>query len=84
MDIRRYISLDPRICHGKPCFKGTRIMVSTILELLESGLSYSEIKKGYPSVNKNHIRAALHFAHELIDLERFASSSRFLAHAVSH
>lgn len=67
MDIHRYITVDPRICHGKPCFKGTRVMVSTILELLESGQDLKEIRKGYPSMRREHIQAALHLAHELVE-----------------
>ena len=65
MGIQRYIAVNPDICHGKPCFKGTRIPVSTILELLESGRSYQDIHKGYPAVTPNHVRAALHFAHHV-------------------
>ena len=34
-----YIAIDPDICHGKPCFKGTRVMVATVLELMEAGQS---------------------------------------------
>lgn len=61
------ISVDPNICHGKPCFTGTRIMVSTILELLEAGTSMAEIRKGYPAITPAHIRAALHLAHQLLE-----------------
>lgn len=46
-------------------------MVSTILELLESGKSYREIRKGYPALTPNHIRAALHFAHQMLEQGRF-------------
>lgn len=67
MDLQRDISLNPNICHGKPCFTGTRIMVSTILELLESGASYQEIRKGYPALRPHHIQAALHFAHQFLE-----------------
>jgi len=38
-DLLDRIFVDPRVCHGQPCLKGTRIMVYLILELLESGLS---------------------------------------------
>jgi len=72
-EIRPYISVNPNICHGKPCFKGTRIMVSTVLELLESGKSVHEIRKGYPDVTKGHIRAALHFAHQVVNEGQFIS-----------
>ena len=57
-------------------------MVSTVLELLESGQPYQEIRKGYPSLTQNHIRAALHFAHQLLEQEQLIRPS--LLHALSH
>jgi uncharacterized protein (DUF433 family) len=66
MDINNYISIDPKICHGQPCFKGTRIMVYLVLELLEAGESTEDILKSYPSLTPKHIQAALHFAAEMI------------------
>ena len=62
--IERYISVDPNICHGKPCFKGTRIMVWQILELLEAGVSVQEITSptDFPQLTPEHIKAALHYA----------------------
>jgi len=62
-----YITVDPRICHGQPCFKGTRIMVYLILEMLEAGETPDTIiKNAYPQLTKNHIQAALHYAAEVI------------------
>ena len=81
INVEDYVSVDPEICHGKPCFKGTRIMVSTILELVESGQSYREIRKGYPVLTPAHIRAALHFAHQVVDQGRFVPFAS-LAHAI--
>jgi len=63
--INKYIIADPKICHGKPTFKGTRIMVWQILEMLKSGESTEEIKKAFPSVGKQHIKAALDYASSL-------------------
>ena len=65
--VQKYIQIHPDICHGKPCFKGTRIPVSLILHMLEGGDSADAILKGYPSLNKKHIQAALHLAGESID-----------------
>ena len=64
--IESYIWVDPDICHGKPCFKDTRIMVWQILELLEAGVSVDEItsSKYFPQLTAEHIRAALHLAAE--------------------
>ncbi len=65
IEINEYIVADGEICHGKPTFKGTRIMVWQVLEMLEGGMSIKEIIGDFPSLNKNHIKAALHFATEL-------------------
>ena len=43
INLHRYIDNDPHVCHGKPCFKGTRIIVHLVLELLEAGISIEEI-----------------------------------------
>lgn len=71
INIRNYISVDPNICHGQPCFKKTRIMVYLILELLESGKTPEQILKSYPKLTLNHIRAALHLAAELFKSEEY-------------
>jgi len=70
-----YIAVDPLVCHGKPCFKGTRIMVHLILELLEAGLPVKEITGPayYPQLTKNHIAAALHYAGELLKTRAYAA-----------
>ncbi|HLD50707.1 MAG TPA: DUF433 domain-containing protein [bacterium] len=63
------ISIDPELCHGKPCFRvngqPTRIMLYLVLELLEDGASYEEILSHYPTLTRDHIRAALHYAAEI-------------------
>jgi len=56
------ISMDPDICSGKPCIKGTRILVSNILGLLASSYSTERIIANYPSITEEDITAALHFA----------------------
>jgi len=62
-----YIAADPNICHGQTCFKGTRIMVYLVLEMLEAGETPEEIiKNAYPQLTKEHIQAALHYAAEVI------------------
>ncbi|MDZ7586548.1 MAG: DUF433 domain-containing protein [Patescibacteria group bacterium] len=60
------IIVNPEICHSKPVFKGTRIMVWQILELLEAGLTAKEIYFGYPTLPDGVIEAALHFAAEQV------------------
>ena len=60
------ISVNPNICHGKPCIAGTRIMVSVILDNLIEGLSESEIMKEYSSLRPEDIKAALAYAAVLV------------------
>ena len=65
--IERYISIDPAICHGKPCFKGTRIMVYLILDMLEAGATAAEIREAYPTLTPEHVKAALHYAARVLE-----------------
>lgn len=65
MTWKDYITVDPTVCHGKACIKGTRIMVSVVLDNLASGLTIEEIIKSYPSLNRESIQAAIAYAAEL-------------------
>lgn len=60
-----YIVVDPTICHGKACIKGTRIMVSVILDNLAAGLSLDEVLRSYPSLSREAVQAAITYAAEL-------------------
>ncbi len=64
MDWKRRISIDPAICHGKPCIRGTRVMISVIIDNLADGESHAEIMRGY-NITEEDIQAALHYAAEL-------------------
>ena len=64
-DWKERISIDPNVCHGKPCIKGTRIWVSLIVDNLAAGSSETEILKAYPSLSRGDIRAALAYAAEM-------------------
>ncbi|MBT9139892.1 MAG: hypothetical protein DDT30_00464 [Dehalococcoidia bacterium] len=59
------ISIDPNVCHGKPCIKGTRIWVSLIVDNLAAGSTEEEILEAYPSLSREDIRVALAFAAEV-------------------
>ena len=61
MDWRKRISIDPNVCHGKACIKGTRFMVSVILDNLAEGESYESIMSGY-QVAQEDIQAAIAYA----------------------
>ncbi len=54
-----YITIDPSIRFGKPCITGTRIAVLDILQWLASGMSYEEILEDFPTLQQQHILAAL-------------------------
>jgi len=53
------ISLDPEICHGKPCIRGLRYSVEFLLELLSSGMTQEEILRDYDDLEKADILAVL-------------------------
>jgi uncharacterized protein (DUF433 family) len=59
------ISVDPNICHGKPCLKGHRIWVSLILDYLAGGMTIEEILEGYPSLEKDDIFACIAYGAEM-------------------
>lgn len=61
-DWRQRISIDLQVCHGKPCIKGTRIMVSIVLDYLKAGETFEEIRRQYPVLADEDIRAALGYA----------------------
>ena len=64
-DLLARITLDPKICGGKPCIRGTRIYISIILDALAEGLTPEEIIDHYPSLQVEDIRAAVAYAAEL-------------------
>ena len=72
MDWRVHITVDPEICHGKACIAGTRVLVTTVLDNLASGLDAEEITKSYPSVSREAVRAAISYAAALAN-ERVVS-----------
>ena len=72
VQINRHIVANPEICHGKLTFKGTRIMVWQVLEMLEAGETTEEILENYPSLTKEYIKSALHLAAEKVGGERIA------------
>lgn len=65
IEINEHIVTNTDICHGKPTFKGTRIMVWQILEMLEAGETNEEIINAFPILNTKQIKAALNYAASL-------------------
>ncbi len=62
MNWQEWITVDPNICHGQACIKGTRIMVSVVLDNLAVGLSIENVQKSYPSLTKEAVQAAIAYA----------------------
>ena len=65
MNWQERITVNPTVCHGKACIKGTRIMVSVILDNLAAGLKPEEILASYPTLTLEDIQAAVSYAAEL-------------------
>jgi len=59
------ISVDPNVCFGKPCIRGTRIWVSLILDFLANGMTMEEVLAEYPSLTLKDIRAAIAYGAEM-------------------
>jgi len=68
------ISIDPRVCFGKPCIRGHRIWVSLVLDLLASGLSIEEVLEEYPQLSREDILACVAYGAEM-SRERFVDVS---------
>lgn len=60
-----HITVDPGICHGQACFKGTRVMVSVVLDNLAADVPEIELLQSYPSLSREAIRAAMAYAADL-------------------
>jgi uncharacterized protein (DUF433 family) len=59
------ITIDPNICHGKPCIRGLRYPVETLLELLSSGMTIDQILADYADLERDDLLAAIAFAAKL-------------------
>ena len=64
------ISIDPNVCFGKPCIRGTRIWVSLLLDFLADGMEIQDIISEYPQLTEEDIRAAIAYGAEMSG-ERF-------------
>ena len=64
------ITIDPEICHGKPCIRGMRYPVEHVLEWLASGMSIDDILADYKDLEREDILAALSYAARLTHVKR--------------
>jgi uncharacterized protein (DUF433 family) len=62
INVNEYIVVDSDICHGKPTFKGTRVMVWQVLEMLAYGSTVKEIIEAFPSITPDAVKASLKYA----------------------
>ena len=65
MDWRERVTVDPAVCHGQACIKGTRIMVAVVLDNLAAGVETDEILRSYPSLTGEDVHAAMAYAADL-------------------
>ena len=65
MNWQEYVTVDPSICHGKACIRGTRVLVSAILDNVAAGESRESILKSYPTITAEAINAAIAYAADL-------------------
>ena len=64
-DLLGRISVDPKICFGKPCIRGHRIWVSLILDLLADGWSIGDVLNNYPGIEETDVRACIAYGAEM-------------------
>jgi len=64
------ITIDPAICHGKPCIRGLRYPVENVLELLAGGMSVEQVLEDYEDLQREDILAALSYAARLAHVRR--------------
>ena len=65
MNWRERITVDPAVCHGKSCIRGTRVMASVVLDNLAAGLDIGEVLTSYPSLTRDDVLAAMAYAADL-------------------
>jgi uncharacterized protein (DUF433 family) len=65
------ITLDPNVCHGKPCVRGLRYPVDTLLELLSSGMTIDEVLADYEDLERDDLLAVLAYAAKITQVRRF-------------
>jgi|FLLY01.1.fsa_nt_gi uncharacterized protein (DUF433 family) len=74
-DLINRVTVDPSICRGRPCIRGLRMPVETVLELLASRMSESEILSDYPDLEPNDIQACLVYAQRLSQVKTIVGAA---------
>ena len=65
--VEEHIMLDPAVCHGKPCIRGTRVLVSVVLDALAAGHTPAEVASDYPPLTEGDVQAAVRFASAIME-----------------
>ena len=73
-DLLKRITIDPALCHGKPCIRGLRYPVALLLELLSGGMSIEELLADYPDLEHDDILAAFAFAARLSEVKHIQAT----------
>jgi uncharacterized protein (DUF433 family) len=71
-ELLKRITIDPQVCHGKPCIRGLRYPLAMLLELKSSGMSHEEILADYEDLERDDLLAALAYAARVSDAKRVA------------
>lgn len=71
-ELLKRITMDSRVCHGKPCIRGLRYPVAMLLELMSSGMSHEDILADYEDLERDDLLAALAYAARVSDAKRVA------------
>jgi uncharacterized protein (DUF433 family) len=71
----KYVAAEPNVCGGKPCFRGTRIPVSVVLDYLGAGETIDAILAEYPTLTRKHVLEGIRFAAQLVDFEELDISA---------
>ena len=66
LDWEELVVADPSVCHGQACIKGTRVLVSVVLDNLAAGVPESEILNSCPTISPESIQAAVAYAADLV------------------
>jgi uncharacterized protein (DUF433 family) len=69
-ELLQRVTINPEICHGKPCVRGLRYPVSMLLELLSSGMTMDEVLSDYKDLEREDLLAAMAYGARLSDAKR--------------
>jgi uncharacterized protein (DUF433 family) len=71
-ELLKRITIDPKICHGKPCIRGLRYSVAMLLELMSSGMTHEQILADYEDLERDDLLAALAYGARISNAKRVA------------